>query len=152
METNSSRKTLIIGVIIAVLVIGGVTAYALTNQQEPAPNSEQTQADTPTGSDDRASDTAPTPSERVAISFTDNGFEPDSVTVKKGTVITVTNNSSEDVQFSSDEHPSHRDNTEMNLKVLSPGESGSYTANTVGTWGFHDHLNDEMTGTVTVTE
>mgnify|MGYP000887866211 CR=1 FL=1 len=149
---SSSRNALIFGLVIAMLAVGGVAVYAFTNWQQPAPNSDQSQADTPTGSSDPASDSAPTPSERVAISFTNSGFEPTSVTVKKGTVITVTNNSSEDVQFSSDEHPSHRDNTEMNLPVLSPGESDSYTANTVGTWGFHDHLNDEMTGTITVTE
>lgn len=150
MEKKSS-KGLVVGIVIAVLAIGGLSVYALQSQKE-APTSNQNQADSTTGSSDPASEAAPTPSERVAITFTNDGFEPKSVTVKKGTVITVTNNSSSDVEFSSDDHPTHRKNTEMNLKSLSPGESESYTATVTGTWGFHDHLDDDKTGTVTVTE
>ena len=156
MERPDSRKTPLIAAIIVVIALMGLTVYALQasngSNEEKATTSSQNQSDTTTGSTDPASEAAPTPSERMALSFTDSGFEPEQITVKKGTVITVTNNSSKDVQFSSNEHPSHRDNTEMNLKTLSPGESESYTATVVGTWGFHDHIDDSKMGTVVVTE
>lgn len=151
MEARKSPKPLVAGIIV-VLLLAAAGVYVFATQQQAAPHSDQNQADTSTGSADPANEAAPTPSERVAISFTNNGFEPDSVTAKKGTIITVTNTSSRDVQFSSDDHPSHRKNTEMNLKTLSPGESDSYTATAVGSWGFHDHIDDIKTGMVTVTE
>lgn len=151
--TGTSRKAPLIAIIIAVLAIAGLTVFALSNQRE-AP---QTTTDTTSRSEaaeqtTTTDDAAPTPSERMLITYTDNGFEPGAITVKKGTVITVKNESSKDVQFSSADHPTHRENTEMNLRTLSPGESDSYTASEPGTWGYHDHLDESMTGTVTVTE
>lgn len=150
-ETGTSRTAPIIAIIIAVLAIAGLTVFALNNQ----PNDEPT----PTGQsgavrpDDTTTDeAAPTPSERMSIVYSDNGFEPADITVKKGTVITVKNESSRDVQFSSADHPTHQENNEMNLKTLSPGESDSYTASKAGTWGYHDHIDESQTGTVTVTE
>ena len=38
------------------------------------------------------------------------------------------------------------------MSVLAPGESGTFTAETVGTHGFHDHIDDSKTGTLVVTE
>lgn len=154
MEQNSkpSRAPLVLGTIVALAVLGGITVFALNSQQTTAPTSASNQSDTTTGSTDADSQAAPNPSERMTITFTDEGFSPEEITVKKGMVVVVKNESSKSVQFSSDEHPSHRDNTEMNLMTLSPGETESYTATTVGTWKYHDHIDESKTGTVTVTE
>lgn len=154
MERSKPKGIFIILAAVVTLLIAGAVVYALqnANQAEEASTSSQNQSDTTTGSKDPASEAAPTPSERVSITFTDNGFEPEDITVKKGTIVTVTNQSSKSVQFSSDDHPSHRENTEMNLKTLNPGESESYTATTTGNWGYHDHIDDSQTGTVTVEE
>jgi plastocyanin len=84
------------------------------------------------------------------IVFDEDGFRPAELTVTAGTTITIRNNSSNPVQFSSDEHPTHTDNQELNGKVLPPGASEELTLDTVGTWGFHDHLNTRFTGTITV--
>lgn len=152
MEHTNSRRDILVGIIITTLVVGGLVVYVLqANQSDDASRSSQNQSDTTTGSTDPASEAAPTPSDRVAITFTNDGFEPRDINVKKGTIVTITNNASRNVQFSSNDHPAHRENTEMNLKSLSPGESDSYTATETGTWGFHDHLDESKTGTVTVT-
>lgn len=152
MEEKQSSRALLVGAVIAVLAIAGIIVFVLSNQQAKAPTSDQNQAETPTGSAERDNEVAPNPSERMTITYTSTGFEPATMTVKKGTVITIKNESSRDLQFASDEHPSHLDNPEMNVPTLSPGESESYTATAVGTWGYHNHLDEDETGTITVTE
>jgi plastocyanin len=151
MQENRSFKGALIGAIVIGFALAGLIVYTLGQQQNQTPETSDVESNM-NATPDRADQAAPTPSERVSVTYTDHGFEPSDLTVKKGTIITIKNESSNDVQFSSNEHPSHRDNTEMNLEVLSTGESGSYTATKVGTWGFHDHLNESRTGTVTVTE
>lgn len=152
MEQNSNPKTgLIVGIVIALLAVACLVVYALQASGQPT-DLEQSKADQTTDSSQTSEEAAPNPSERMTITFRDSGFEPRELTVKRGTVITVKNESSTRVQFSSDDHPTHRDNSEMNLDVLSPGEAGSYTASTVGTWGYHDHIDDSKTGEITVTE
>lgn len=151
MQQRPSSKRPIIVIVIILLALAGLAVYALSAQKNQTPNTSDVSSNTD-GTTDAEDQAAPTPSERVTIVFTANGFEPSELTVKKGTIITITNNASSDVQFSSDDHPSHLENSEMNLKVLSPGESTSYTPQKAGKWGFHDHLNDTKTGTITVTE
>lgn len=154
MEPSRSKGIFIFIAVTVMLLIAGAVVYALqnANQAEEAAKSSQNQSETTTGSNDPASEAAPTPDERIAITYTNNGFEPKDISVKKGSIVTVTNQSSKPVQFSSDDHPSHRENTEMNLKTLNPGESESYTATAAGEWGFHDHIDESKTGTVTVEE
>jgi plastocyanin len=147
-----SKGPVILGLIVALVVLGGIVVFALNSQQRTAPTSASNQSDVTTGSTEDDNQAAPNPSERMTITFTDDGFSPEEITVKKGTVVTVKNESTNQVQFSSDEHPTHRDNTEMNLMTLSPGETDSYTATVVGTWKYHDHIDESKTGTVTVTE
>ena len=148
MQYKYTSRGLLISIIIAALAIAGLIVFVLNNQSTTAPNSDKNQADT----SERTNDAAPTPSERMMITYKDNGFEPSDLTVKKGTVITVKNESGHTMQFASNDHPAHRDNPEMNIKTLAPGESDSYTATAVGTWGFHNHFDENQTGNITVTE
>ena len=152
MEDKRMSRGLLIGLVVLMLAIAGLVVFALSNQQAAAPNSAENQAETPTGSTERDNEVAPNPSERMTITYTSNGFEPATMTVEKGTVITIKNESSRDLQFASDDHPTHRDNPEMNIPTLAPGESESYTTTTVGEWGYHNHLKEDETGTITVTE
>lgn len=150
-EERTTYRGLIIGVVIAILVIAGIAVFALSQRAE-APNTTDNQADTPTGSTERDNEVAPNPSERMTISYTSDGFEPKAINVKKGTVITVKNETSRNVQFASDEHPTHRDNPELNIPTLAPGESEAFTVTSAGIWGYHNHLDEEEAGTITVTE
>ena len=155
MENRKTPK-LLIGIIL-VAVGAGLLIWALTGRDANAPmpesnnnasvNTAQTDSENPdqsTSSEDQA--------QAAVITFTNDGFTPSSLTVKKGATVTVKNESSNRVQFSSDDHPTHRLNTEMNLRTLAPGELASFTATTVGAHGFHDHIDDSKVGTLTVTE
>jgi len=88
--------------------------------------------------------------EGTQVIFTDDGFNPSSYTSREGEAVTVRNDSSMELQFSSADHPTHQDTPEFNLPVLGPGESATFTPNGTGTFGFHDHINSQYTGTLTV--
>jgi len=99
---------------------------------------------------------------QVLISYTDNGFEPANVTIKKGDTVRFTNNSTD----------------KMNMKILSPGSVGDtqypgaascggsalnscddialqdfweFTFTSVGSWTYQDSLHPDNKGTITVT-
>lgn len=145
------NKKVIIGSVIAAVVVA-VGAWFVLGGDTSAPSSSN---DSSTGDSSQAAssdvDTS-TDATTAMITFTDDGFSPSMLTVKKGTVVTVKNESSTSVQFSSDDHPTHRLDPEINMSTLAPGKSGTFTAETVGTHGFHDHINDQFTGTLVVTE
>ncbi len=146
------KKLLIIGVVI---VLAGAGAFFLTSSSDETSNSNTESSDSTTASDTPATQstqqqaTANTENATgTTITYTDEGFNPSKLTVKVGTTITVKNNSSKPLQFSSDPHPEHTDEDELNLGTTSPGGSETFVVSMSGTYGFHDHLNDEHTGTL----
>lgn len=152
MQEKRNVSKLIIGILL-VLVGAGLLIWALMGRSTEAPSAESTTTQTETTEEPATPDAnTDEPAEASLITFTSEGFTPSELTVKKGATVTVKNDSTTNVQFSSDDHPTHTKETEMNLKVLSPGESASFTITRVGTWGFHDHIDDSKTGTLTVTE
>jgi plastocyanin len=154
MNQKSNKTALwIIVTVLGILLVAGI-AYAFTRPKTttlstmPAPDATTTQPST-----EPSTDTSMTPeTSATTITYTDNGFSPSSYTVKKGSTVTVTNNSKMDLQFSSDDHPTHTHDTELNMKTQKPGESVTFTVTKTGTQGFHDHLHPQYTGTLTITE
>jgi len=142
---NNGRKAIIVVVGVVLIAVAVLVAILLlTPKSNPGP-SNTSNSTTQNTSNDKVAGVA-------LITFTDEGFSPSTLTVKKGTVVTVENKSTKSVQFSSDDHPAHTDDPEINMGVLAPGESGTFTVETIGTHGFHDHIDDSKTGTLTVTE
>ncbi len=151
---KQSKAILIVIAVIVVLAVAGVAVMIFANQSQ-APTTtqnEETGSNSETDANNTGADANTNTVESATITFTNNGFSPATLTVKKGTKVTVVNNSSDEVQFSSDDHPTHREDPEINMETLAPGESGSFTVTTVGTHGFHDHIDDSKTGTLVVTE
>jgi plastocyanin len=146
------NKTGVIGVIVALIVGVGVagTVYVVNqSMQSPQASSEETESVT---SSPTESETTPESDAQVAttIVFTNDGFEKDSYTVKAGETVKVMNNSDTSVQFSSDDHPTHRENPEINLPTISAGESTTFTPQQKGTFGVHDHIQSQFTTTLEV--
>lgn len=151
------KKTVLI--VLAVILLGAVILFATNNNSKPAPGNDDT---TPSASDNDSSpqprsgvekspaQTSPAEEAAATITYTDNGFEPSSVTVKSGDRVEVKNNSSKSMQFSSAPHPSHTQNRELNQNTLPPGGSQTFVVTTKGTWIYHDHLQASNTGTLVV--
>jgi len=134
--------------IITVILIGIGTWWFLSAQPtQPAQTTSSTLA--PPETQEPA--TSAEESNGTTIVFTDNGFEQQNYYVAAGQNVTVKNESSIAVEFSSDEHPTHRDNPELNMNALQPGQQESFTPSRSGEWGIHDHLQPQFTTALTVT-
>ena len=137
-------KNLVIIAIVALVVIAGIIAGSLVllkNTQSDTDSATTVEHDHGDHEHEHSHETTDGPTGEVitiddmatTITFSGTGFSPQNISVKKGTVITVKNESQRTVQFSSGNHPDHTVNPEMNLDALEQGESASYTASKVGT-------------------
>jgi plastocyanin len=80
-----------------------------------------------------------------------DGFSPATLTVESGETVTFENTSDDDRWPASNVHPTHELYPEFDAKkAVLPGESYSFTFERVGSWGYHDHLNPGLGGTITV--
>lgn len=91
---------------------------------------------------------------KADVAITAGGtFSPAVVTVKKGSTVTWTNDGDAQVWIASNPHPTHTDYPGFDSKAaIDPGNTYSFTFNNVGSWGYHNHLNPTVQGTVIVTE
>lgn len=128
-------KKIVIIAVAVLLVAGG--AFILTNKSD----------------DKTATETSPSvvsDASGAVITYNDNGFTPSSSTVSSGTTVTIKNDSSSSLQFSSDDHPTHTKNPELNAATIEPGQTQTITVTKKGTNGYHNHLDASDTGTIIV--
>lgn len=162
-------------IVIILVVLGG--AYFLLAKPAAAPSTDSTAGDEAMSGADNMMDGKVMEDGTVGdetmmgdepfaalISYTDSGFEPKSVTIKKGeTVRFVNNSSSEETWPASAVHPTHSvypDKSSSDClgssfdacRGLKPGEFWEFTFTNVGEWRFHDHVHASKTGVVIVTE
>jgi len=149
-----SKKTTLLTVVIAAVLLLVVVAIAMNapNRQttdETSTDSTETTLPSNTPSDGVAPDAADRQT-TATITYTDNGFEPTSLTVKAGNAIRIENKSSMPLSFNSDDHPAHTDQGELNVGDVPRGGTREFTVTEKGTWGFHNHENASHTGTLIV--
>jgi hypothetical protein len=141
------KKGLIISLTVLVLAVGAGAAWYFVGQQNKGPAVNSTSDSGVTNENDTSKLET---EDGITIIINDEGFDEDSYTVKGGESVTIRNNSAAVAQFSSSDHPTHLEHPELNMDALLPGESTTFIAKTKGTYGFHDHLKDENTGTLVV--
>jgi len=136
-------------VIIGLLIIGGVFWFTQRDETADAPApSSSTDSSTSTSTETPAN--ASEAAVMQTIVYTNSGFTPGTITVKAGEQIKVTNNSSSDLDFASDLHPTHTKQPELNIGVIAPGESKNFNISKTGSWDYHNHDNASHTGTIVV--
>lgn len=142
-----------IGAIVAVAVILlGLGVWALnrpTNAPQNTTTNETSKTDTDT-TDDTPIDTTESEVTDSTIVFTNNGFEKSTYRVKANEPVTIDNQASFEIEFSSDDHPTHQENPELNMSSIDAGERGTFTPTKTGTWHVHDHEHPEFTATLIV--
>jgi plastocyanin len=95
-----------------------------------------------------SSQTAP---KALTVNYTDSGFSPRTAIIAKGGKITFVNKSSARMHVASDPHPQHTNYPDFDQgSSIGSGGTWTFTFNQTGSWGYHDHLNPNMTGTVVV--
>jgi len=84
--------------------------------------------------------TTPPPGEAATINILPSGVSPKVVTVPVGSRVNFTNQSSNNVEVTSDPHPIHTDCPPLNVGVVQPGRTGQTGVfNTARTCSYHDH-------------
>lgn len=82
---------------------------------------------------------------------TDKGFEPSFLIVFPGTSVTFVNKTSRDFWPASDLHPSHTAYSGFDpRRAIGEGGSWQFRFAKTGSWAFHDHLDPEVQGSITV--
>lgn len=130
------NKKVIIGAVILVVIIGGYFVL------------HKTPASTPTAASSTASGTSQTSA--ATITYANNGFGPSPIMVKSGDTVTVNNTSSVELQLESDPHPIHTDDIDLNVGLVSAGQTKTFTVTQKGTFGFHNHLKPSDRGSITI--
>lgn len=92
-------------------------------------------------------------SDIVNVVYTNAGFSPKEISVKKGQKVRFTNLSDKRMWVASDEHPSHDIYPEFDQKSNTMKE-GTYefTFDKIGVWGYHNHSGASDIGKITVTQ
>lgn len=138
-------KKIVIGVVVvAVLAIG---AFAIKN------NSSKNSNDTSTTTENNSPATPPTQSSQngMVVTYDGSSFSPNSLTIKAGDTVTFRNNSSAPMWVASNPHPAHTDYSGFDAKrSFAQGQDYTFTFTRTGTWGYHNHLSPDATGTIVV--
>ena len=133
-----------------------------------SPMSEEGDSDAPEGSDVGMEFPVPddeeTTSSVTVVTYTDNGFSPDTITVAAGETVQFVNNSTRGMWVGVDNHPTHTlydgtsrsehcgdsSNTFDQCTASDPGTSWEFTFDKTGTFGYHNHVRANDGGTVIV--
>jgi plastocyanin len=87
----------------------------------------------------------------VTVTLTDTGYSPKSVTINSGDTVKFVNDSKGRMWTASNPHPAHTDYPGFDEKSGAVnGGSYEFMFEKVGTWGYHNHLNPSLKGTVVV--
>jgi plastocyanin len=87
----------------------------------------------------------------IIIKMTENGFEPNEISILTGDTILFENDDVEDRWPASNVHPTHAVYSELDpKKPISPTKSWSFTFDKAGEWAIHDHLFPHMQGSIMV--
>lgn len=135
-------KKVIIGLVV-VVVIFGLGAWWLASSM---PSSSEV----PKPSTSNEKSTLPDTVAAATITYTDSGFSPSPLTVKKDDTIKIVNQSSVSLEFSSDDHPTHKADPELNMPIIQAGKDAMLKVTKTGTWGYHNHLKPSDEGRLTV--
>lgn len=147
-------------VLIGIIVVLGAAGLIVANQDDetanPAPqtnqatNQAETDTATPTGSQGTPEQRGTNPNQTTpsAVTIRDFSFGPATLTVKKGTTVTWTNEDS----TQHDVTPDSPTGEFKRSSLLDKGDNYSVTFNTPGTYRYHCTPHPDMKGTITVTE
>jgi plastocyanin len=85
------------------------------------------------------------------VKIEDDGFQPQTLTINAGDMVKWENDSSDDAWPASNVHPTHLLYPGFDAKKpLLPGDSYSFTFTKTGNWGYHNHLEPDVQGTIVV--
>jgi len=89
----------------------------------------------------------------VTVTVNENGFSPNTITIKNHTQVVFKNIGTGSHWPASDIHPTHGIYPEFDpQRPVVAGDSWSFVFTRIGAWRMHDHLMPSHLGTITVTQ
>lgn len=152
---GNKKMLIIVGAVAALLVIGGVLAFAMQGKKtDEHSDADQHSSSSTSDSNSSASDSSATSSTtpqsgEVNVDIKDFAFSPEKVTVKKGTKVTWTNQDTVAHTVTSDSDSAQKG---LDSGNLAKGKSYSFTFDTVGQYNYHCVPHPNMIGLVEVVE
>jgi amicyanin len=143
-----------ISIVVIIILLGGIVAVVFQKNPAKAPSSDKSSsssnapntADSSTKNQQDQQATTPVPTDKVDIK--DFAYSPGTITVKKGTTVTWTNQDSTKHNVAPDTETGDFKASEL----LAKGQTYSVTFNTVGTFSYHCTPHPYMKAQVIVTE
>lgn len=145
------KSKLFIVVIITAIIIGIYFAVKKTPAQAPIIQ-EQTLVQN-SSSENTASAQSSSVEEisKIIVNYTDSGFSPSSLEIKKGQTVQFVNQSAGGMWVGSGPHPTHTAYPEFDAKKSVPsGGVYEFTFDKIGEWKYHNHIGPGKTGTIIV--
>ena len=140
---SSTKKNLPIFFVLIVLVGAGIYYW----REKIIPSVKAPVIYTPEGGNNNQEEKQ----DSVVITYTDYGFSPSVVNVKKGGKVIFKNESSKMMLVYSAPYPSHTDYPELNAKeIVEKDGSYSFVFEKRGAWGFYNYFSPNDTGKVVV--
>lgn len=143
---SKSVKILVVLVVMAIIAISAIIGMGKDDtKSDSSTNTNSSNSQTSSSSNSTDEEVAAT------ISYDGTTFSPSTSTVKAGQTVKISNDSSDaELDFSSDPHPTHTDNPDLNVGSIEPGQSKTFSTNKTGTWGFHNHRDPSQHGELVV--
>lgn len=160
-------KQLIILTIIAVALVGVVVFLYRPAPERPSPEVDVPLSPSPSGpvSAPQQQDNVGSGELGAGVTYSDSGYSPARVKIKKGDTVVFDNKSSKTMWTASAVHPTHKAYPGSDIakcgttqaaglfdacKGYGLGESWEFRFDEQGTWRYHNHLQPGHTGTITV--
>ena len=87
----------------------------------------------------------------LEVDFDGSKFTPNTVNIKVGDWVFFKNKSQTDMRVASNPHPTHTDYPGFDsLTAIGPGKEYKFQFMKAGSWGYHDHFDPSIGGTVVV--
>ncbi len=142
-------KKYLITALIVIAVVGAGYYFYSSNRKSAAPDGSGSQV---TGGDILLPNTEPAETRRV-IAMDANGFSPADLTIKAGETVVFKNKDARDRWPASALHPIHQVCPDFDAKKpIKSGEEYSHTFTIAKECPFHDHLNPQLQGKITITQ
>ncbi len=147
---------ILIYVILAVIVYGLVyyfviaknNGYTSTSSQTYPPITQYAPQPTSPVQSQSSNPTQPQTNSQNVVTYSDSGFSPSTVTIKKGDTVIFKNSASDGMRVASNPHPIHNgyptkggcvSSTFDSCNNIPPGKSWSFMFTIVGTWKFRSN-------------
>lgn len=152
-----NKKLLIFSILTIIILLGLWILKSRTSAPGQIPAQTRTSVQAPVQNIPETAK-APANSGNIVI-YTDGGFEPRSLEIKKGDTVVFKNTASGQMWVASAVHPTHSEypttggcvgSTFDACKPYNPGELWSFKFDFIGSWKYHNHLNPADVATIVV--